>query len=78
MNTDTTQNFNLSRDEWERRYAARLMSRGGMEERIAMACARGASEEFESDERAAGNVLSWDEPEEMADEEMSYWENDGE
>jgi hypothetical protein len=61
--------------EWKRRYAARLMERGGMNEWAAIQCARDAYQEARSDTDADGSFIG---PEDAADEEMSYWTNDGE
>ena len=33
--------------------------------------------EHEQNERGCGNVVAWEAPEEAADEEMSYWTDDG-
>jgi len=77
----------ISRDEWQRRYAARIMERAGWPEHAAMDAARVGAEEYERDEHAAGNAVVWrgvsagvlgDTPEDLADEEMSYWDDDGE
>ena len=56
----------MTRDEWLNRYKRRIMDRSGVSEVYAQQCAD--AEPFE--------VLSEmfeDEPEEAADEEMSYW-----
>lgn len=76
----------ISRAEWERRYAARVRQRAGWTEEEAAEAARDGADEYERNERAAGNVLTWQDktgagansPEDEADEEMSYWSNDGE
>lgn len=75
-NDDGTENV-LTDAEWKRRYAARLMERGGMPEKPAIEAAADAYREAVKD-----YGFSMDdgliEPEEAADEEMSYWENDAE
>lgn len=75
----------ISRDEWMRRYAARIMEVAGWNEHAAIDAGRVGAEEHERNERAAGNAVAWlggpvgkfDTPEEQADEEMSNWEDDG-
>lgn len=75
----------IPREEWERRYAARIMERAGWPEHAAIEAGRVGAEEFERNEREAGNAVVWrgapvgrfETPEEQADEEMSYWEDDG-
>lgn len=76
----------IPRQEWERRYAARIMERAGWPEHAAIEAARVGAEEHERNERAAWNAVVWlggpsgtfDTPEEQADEEMSCWGDDGE
>lgn len=70
----------LTREEWKRRYAARIMERACWDEVSAIQASEIAALEFERNERAAGNAIDWnaENPERVADEEMSYWENDGE
>ena len=75
----------IPRDEWQRRYAARIMERADWPEHAAIEAARVGAEEHERNERAAGNAVAWlggpsgtfDTPEEQADEEMSCWDDDG-
>ena len=75
----------IPREEWERRYAARIMERSGWPEHAAIEAGRVGAEEYERNERKAGNAVVWlgapvgrlETPEEQADEEMSYWEDDG-
>jgi hypothetical protein len=55
-------------DEWCQRYAARLVERGGCLSTDAERCARTALEEGCAD---MGPVAA-------ADDEMSYWSDDGE
>lgn len=87
LNQDTAKELVvISRDEWQRRYAARIMECAGWPERAAIEAARVGAEEHERYERQAGNAVSWiggpvgrlETPEEQADEEMSNWEDDGE
>jgi hypothetical protein len=61
----------VARAEWTRRYAARLMEAGGVEEIPAIQMAEAAAENFNY------NGDEWLDPEDDADVEMSYWENDG-
>jgi len=76
----------ISREEWTRRYAVRILEQADWPEHAAMNAARVGAEEYERTERAHGNAVvwhgsatgKWDSPEECADEEMSYWEDDGE
>mgnify|MGYP000650359195 CR=1 FL=1 len=76
----------IPREEWERRYAARIMERAGWPEHAAIGASKVGSEEYEAQERDCGNAVVWwggpsgtnNTPEDQADEEMSYWENDGE
>lgn len=72
----TTQYTSLSREEWIERYAARLVERSGVAEDFALDAAKIGAEYYASSERAAGNALSWDCPEDEADEEMSNWTDD--
>jgi hypothetical protein len=55
--------------EWQRRYAARLMTAGGMNERAAIAAARDLYESTDD----PSDLLS---PETAADMEMLDWEDD--
>jgi hypothetical protein len=66
----------LTRDEWSRRFAARIMEVAGWDERAAMRCAAEAANQHESNEREAGDTVDWLDPEEYADVEMSYWDDD--
>lgn len=74
----------ISRDEWARRYAARVIEQTGGAERWAMEVARIGADEYERNERAAGCAVVWwggpsgsyNTPEDEADEEMSYWDDD--
>jgi hypothetical protein len=72
----------ISREEWLRRYAARIKERAATDDAFAMQCAEAGAEAYEQGERAAGNVLIWEDtpmcnPEEQADEELSCWTDDG-
>jgi hypothetical protein len=74
----------ISREEWTKRYAKRIMDVAGWAQEEADAAAIVGAECYEQNERAAGNKVLWIgypagmllTPEENADEEMSYWEND--
>jgi hypothetical protein len=68
----------MSREEWERRYAARIEERAGWTKQESAEWASVGAVMLEQNERAAGKAVVWEEPEDAADEEMSYWENDGE
>jgi hypothetical protein len=76
----------ISRDEWVRRYADRIQEKAGFSPDESLAVARVGADEYERNERAAGNAVEWwggpggmiDTPEDCADEEMSYWTDDGE
>ena len=58
----------LSRDEWSRRYAARIAAVAGWDQASADAAAEALPDEY------MGDYAS---PEEAADDEMSNWEDDG-
>lgn len=74
----------ITRDEWKRRYAARVMEGAGWDEMAAMKAAEVGADEYEESERACGNDVVWwggpsgatNTPEDVADEEMSYWTDD--
>jgi hypothetical protein len=73
----------IGRAEWERRYAARVQQVAGWTAEEAAECARVGAETYEHNERAAGNVVMFaatedSTPESEADDEMSYWTDDGE
>lgn len=76
----------IPREEWERRYAARIMERAGWPEHAAIDASKAGSEAYEEQERGCGNAPVWwggpsgadNTPEDAADEEMSYWTDDGE
>lgn len=62
----------LSKEEWLNRYAARIVDRAGWDKDSAMACAVAGYEA----ELECGDFSET--PEDMADEEMSYFTDDGE
>jgi len=74
----------ITREEWVRRYAQRVRERAGPDG-ADEAAAIGA-DEYERNEHAAGNAVVWwggpsgenNTPEDEADEELSYWTDDGE
>jgi len=70
----------MTRDEWKARYAARIMERTDMDAVDAADIAEVGAECHEQNESAAGCKVDWDDkwaiPEDMADEELSYWDND--
>ncbi len=65
------------RAEWEARYAAQVRKRAGWTHEEAAEAARVGAIEYEQNERGCGNAVAWENPEDAADEEMSYWTNDG-
>jgi len=75
----------ITRDDWKRRYAARIMDRAKWDECSAVAASEAGASAYEESERAAGNTVIWWgvapgsdlTPEDAADEEMSYWTDDG-
>jgi hypothetical protein len=76
----------ITRAEWENRYAAQVRKCAGWTLEAATKCARVGAEVYEENERAAGNAVVWwggpnganNTPEAEANEEMSYWIDDGE
>lgn len=76
----------ITREAWMRRYAAQVMKRAGWTQEEADEVAAIGAQEYEANERAAGNAVVWwggpsgadNTPEDEADEEMSYWTDDGE
>lgn len=66
----------MTRDEWMRRYADRIKEKAGWEEGDAMSAAKAAAEDHERNELEAGDTVDWMDPEEDADVEMSYWDDD--
>ena len=65
----------MTPDEWKRRYAARMMLMTDAPERAAIEAAEAG---FEYATEAWGKFSAeWEGPENAADEEMSYWEDDG-
>lgn len=84
MSTDTVSQGPITREEWERRYAARIRQRAGWTHEEAAEAARVGAEAYEEQECRFGNAVVWwggpsgadNTPEDEADEEMSYWSND--
>jgi hypothetical protein len=66
------------RAEWESRYAARVRKRAGWTSEECAEAARVGAVAHEESERGCGNAVAWEDPEGAADEEMSYWTDDGE
>lgn len=74
----------ITRDEWVRRYAARVMEKAALTQEQADEVAKVGAEAYEESERAAHNKVMWcgessggnSSPEDVADEELSYWDND--
>jgi len=69
--------MNVNKEEWIKRYAERVQKMAGWNEDAARNAAEAGAEVFEDNERAAGNALAWENPEDEADEEMSCWSDDG-
>lgn len=62
----------MTREEWTKRFAAHIVSRAGWDEKSARECADTAAQEnFQC------NGDEWLDPEDDADVEMSYWDDDG-
>lgn len=68
----------LTREAWIRRFADRIKEVAKWDEEGAIECATEAANQHERNERAAGNTIDWMDPEDEADVEMSYWDDDGE
>jgi hypothetical protein len=76
----------ISREEWTRRYAARIMEIAEFPEQAAISAAEIGADLYEEDEWHPEKPVVWwggpsgehMSPEHAADEEMSYWEDDGE
>ena len=68
----------LTREEWCRRYAVRVMEQAHWDERPAMMAAQVGAESEEQHAREEGRPVEWKDPEGAADSEMSYWTDDGE
>lgn len=64
----------MTPEEWQRRCAARYMERGGVGEHSAIQMAR---EAWVQEQDHGDPNSGWMSPEEAADEDMSYWEDDG-
>jgi len=62
----------MTREEWERRFAARLVEVAGITDDEAAQYATVAA-----DENLAANGQEWLDPEDDADVELSYWGEDG-
>lgn len=69
----------LSAEEWKRRYAARVMEVSGMLEHQAIEVARVGRELYDEEVREYGQDSAdvWGGPEDLADQEMSCWDDDG-
>lgn len=63
----------MTRVEWTRRFADRIKEYAGWNEVEAMACAEASAEV-----NLQNNGDEWFDPEDDADVEMSYFDNDGE
>lgn len=69
----------MTREEWIDRYAKRIVACADWTPEEAQRAAEVGAYEHERNERAAGNAIVWGDPtspEDDADDEMSYWEND--
>lgn len=67
----------MTREEWIDRYAKRVTVVADWTPEEARHAAEAGADVYEQNERAAHNALAWENPEDEADEEMSYWTNDG-
>lgn len=84
MGTTEKRDGVITAEEWVHRYADRIHEVSGGSAEFAMEAARVGAAEYERNERAAGNAVMWwggpsganNTPEDEADEEMSYWDND--
>lgn len=79
MTDETKAEAPMTRQEWIDRYAKRIQDCAGWTADQAMEAAKVGAYECERNERAAGNAMEWGSstsPEQDADDEMSYWEND--
>lgn len=76
----------ISREAWVARYAARIVERALWSDSEGLEAAEVGADEYERSERGCGNAVVWwggpsgadNTPEDAADEEMSYWDDDGE
>ena len=68
-----TEQAPLTREQWTRRFADRIKARAGWDEASAMACAEASAEV-----NLQNNGDEWLDPEDDADVEISYFDNDGE
>lgn len=66
----------MTRDEWVRRFADRIKEKAGWEEGDALTLAQDAAKEHVRNELEAGSTIDWLDPEDDADVEMSYWDDD--
>lgn len=74
----------ITREEWERRYADRVRQKAGWTHEEAAEAARIGAITYEEQERGCGNEVVWwggpsgadNTPEDEADNEMSYWDDD--
>lgn len=64
----------MNKQQWENAYAARLAFKGGLDQLNATAAAVAASQV--QHEESGPDVREWARPEEAADEEMTYWDDD--
>lgn len=66
----------MTRDRWLRLCAQRLIDRGGLDDGTAAACAAECARHQQ--DINGRKPARWDKPKDAADEEMSYWTDDGE
>ncbi len=72
----------ITREEWVRRYAARVHAKSELPIEQCTNFAEIGAESYEYNYREKGEPLVWHgeghwlSPESLADEEMSYWEDD--
>lgn len=66
----------MNRDEYVRRFAARLVAQSECSQANAMENAQAGADASEWFAKQAGRTVVWENPEDAADDELSYWEDD--
>lgn len=61
----------MTRDQWMRLYAQRLMKKANLDSGEAAACAAEAAKD--QDSRFGRDPTRWENPVDSADEEIAYW-----
>lgn len=67
----------MTREEWITRYAAHMKSVAGLSDAEAVEVTKPAIEAVEQEGKDSGADPDWTDPEGAADEELSYWNDDG-